>query len=376
MKITKTEIWTVVVPTVAGRVSSEIYASHDPAEQPRHIIRLHTDDGNYGLGESPRGLPLEQLRAMAQRLEGLDPLRMIPQELPAQLGSLDRDNGGLGPDDRWWEQAAAGPTDPAYSTFEMAIFDLLGRYYGKPAHWFLGGAVRDRVLADYAIGLQTSDDARKNTYLAVTRGFRGMKLKHTAAMPIHEVCEAIWDVAGHDFALTLDPNQRFWRYTEALPVAKSLVGTGGKISSFANPLPVWNLDAYRLLRKKGIVPISLTLADPAGIIRAIKAEAVDHLGLGGSMVQFVRNAAIAHAAGIPCWHDSGVDCGIQEFANLHAAAAARNCVLGSAFSGSWMRQDDLLVEGLQFEDGYAVVPDRPGLGCELDMDAIENHRVA
>jgi L-alanine-DL-glutamate epimerase-like enolase superfamily enzyme len=94
------------------------------------------------------------------------------------------------------------------------------------------------------------------------------------------------------------------------------------------------------------------------------------------MVHFARNAAIAHAAGIPCWHGSANDCGIQELANLHAAASARNCVLASDFVGSWTREDDLIVEGLEIIDGYVTVPDKPGLGCELDLDAIEKYRVA
>ena len=89
----------------------------------------------------------------------------------------------------------------------------------------------------------------------------------------------------------------------------------------------------------------------------------------------MRNAAIAHAAGIPCWHGSGVDLGIMELSYLHAASAARNCILGSDLVGSWTREDDLIVEGIRFEDGDAIVPDKPGLGCELDMDALEKYRI-
>ena len=137
----------------------------------------------------------------------------------------------------------------------------------------------------------------------------------------------------------------------------------------------WNLDWYHMFRQHGIVPVALHLGAPSDIINAIKAEAVDYLNLGGSMVQFVRNAAIAHAAGIPCWHGSGVDLGIMELSYLHAAAAARNCILGSDFVGSWTRVDDLVKEGLQFEDGYAIVPQKPGLGCELDLEAIERYRI-
>jgi len=34
------------------------------------------------------------------------------------------------------------------------------------------------------------------------------------------------------------------------------------------------------------------------------------------------------------------------------------------------------VEGIQFEDGYAIVPDKPGLGCELDMEALEKYCIS
>jgi len=199
-------------------------------------------------------------------------------------------------------------------------------------------------------------------------------MKCTGDEPLVERCRAIWDVAGPDFELTIDPNERFWRYTEALDMARELVKYG-KVRVFEDPMAMWNLDWYRMLREHGVVPVALHLYSPTDIINAIKAEAVDYLNLCASMVQFVRHAAIAHAAGIPCWHGSGNDLGIAEFSYLHAAASARNCVLGSDFVGSWTREDDLVVEGIQFEDGYALVPDRPGLGCELDMDALERYRV-
>jgi muconate cycloisomerase len=136
-----------------------------------------------------------------------------------------------------------------------------------------------------------------------------------------------------------------------------------------------NLDWYRQLRAATTIPVALHLGDPNAIITAIKAEAVDYLNLGGSMTGFVKNAAIAQAAGIPVWHGSGNDLGIIEMAYLHASAVAPNCVLACDFVGSWTREDDLIVEGLRFEDGYAVVPMKPGLGCELDMKALEKYRV-
>ncbi|MFO7918393.1 MAG: mandelate racemase/muconate lactonizing enzyme family protein [Anaerolineae bacterium] len=373
MRIESTDIWTVVVPTIPGRVHSACYGPAGWDMVPKHIIRIHTDEGIEGIGETGRGTPLESVQEMAARIEGRDPREMAIQHLPAIMGTLDErpERSVL---DRWWEGASAGPRDPAYPAFEMAIIDLLGKLYDQPAHWFLGGAARDRVPADYWIGHQTPADAAANTKLAVERGFKGMKMKCTGDEPLVERCRAIWEVAGPEFELTIDPNTRFWRPTEALDMARELVKYG-TVKVFEDPMQKWNLDWYRLLREHGVVPVALHLGSPQDIINAIKAEAVDYLNLGGSMVQFVRNAAMAHAAGIPCWHGSGNDLGIMEFSYLHAASAARNCVLGSDFVGSWTREDDLVVEGIQFEDSYALVPDKPGLGCELDMDALERYRV-
>ncbi|MBN1400656.1 MAG: hypothetical protein JXA74_07450, partial [Anaerolineae bacterium] len=330
-------------------------------------------EGLYGLGESGRGVPRGNVQALADALAGVDPRELALQHLPAALGRLD-DRPAESVPGRWWETGAGGPSLSGYEAIEMAILDLLGKFYDRPAHWFLGGAVRDRVPADYWISIQTPEDAARNTKLAVERGFKGMKLKCTADEVLVERCEAIWAVAGTEFELTIDPNTRFWRLSESLDMARALTSRG-KVKVFEDPMAKWNLDWYRMFREQAIVPVALHLSDPHDIINAIKAEAVDYLNLGGGMVQFTRNAAIAHAAGIPCWHGSGVDLGIMELSYLHAASAARNCVLESDFVGSWTRLDDLVLEGIQFEDGYALLPDRPGLGCELDMDALERYRI-
>ena len=63
----------------------------------------------------------------------------------------------------------------------------------------------------------------------------------------------------------------------------------------------------------------------------------------------------------------------MEHSYLHAAACARNCVLPSDLVGSWVREDDLVTGGLRFEDGCAVLPATPGLGCELDTDALQRY---
>ncbi len=87
-------------------------------------------------------------------------------------------------------------------------------------------------------------------------------------------------------------------------------------------------------------------------------------------------ADIADAAGIPCWHGSEADLGILEAAYLHACAAARNCTLRSDILGELVRKDDLIREALEIREGRMRVPQTPGLGVELDFEALAKYRVS
>jgi muconate cycloisomerase len=370
MKITHTDIWTVVVPTVPGSVHSEVYGPAGWDEVSKQILRLHTDDGILGIGETSRGCPLEVVKAGAKALEGRDPTRLALQSIFA-----DAAPGPRAETTRSWENLPTAGHGPAYEAFEMAVFDILGKARGVPVHMLLGGAFRDRVPADYWMGQQTPEESAATALRGKERGFHGVKIKCTVDEPIVPRLRAICDACGPEFKVTVDPNTRFYRPAEAIAVAKEFERIGN-VACLEDPVAKWNLDWYRQIRAATSIPVALHLGNPHEIINAIKAEAVDFMNLNGSMVQFVKNAAIAEAAGIPCWHGSGCDLGITETAYLHAAAVAPNCVLASDLVGSWTRADDLIVEGIRFENGHALLPTRPGLGCELDMDAVERYRVA
>ena len=366
MKITSVDIWEVVVPTVPGTVHSPEWGPAGWDQVSKHIIRLNTDEGLCGIGETGRGTPRGAVDAAAARVVGLDPVKTPLQYLP-----LNPPRPAVQYPGRDWEGLHGGP---AYEAFEMALFDLAGKALGVPAHFLLGGAYRSRVPADYWIGHQNPEDAARNAKIGKERGFHGLKMKCMRDEPWIERIQAILDAAGPDFKLTIDPNERFYRPWEFLDLARQLERFPN-IAVYEDPMPKWNLDWYSQVRGQVKAPIALHLGNPHDIVNAIKAEACDCVNLGGGMVQFVRNAAMAEAAGMVCWHGSGNDLGIMEHSYLHAAAAARNCVLPSDFVGSWSREDDLIVEPIQFEGGYAVVPERPGLGCELDLAAVEKYRV-
>lgn len=370
MRITGCDIWTVVVPARPGTVNSEEYGPPTWDRVPKHLIRLRTDEGLHGIGETGRGVGRGAVEAAAASLVGRDPLHLPLQDLPIATGRAE----GVVPGRTHEGLHGSGRINGAYDAFEMAVHDLVGRALGLPVHALLGGKVRDRVAIDYWIGQMSPDDAGRAAGEARARGFHGLKMKCAIDDPWEARIQAILDAAGPDFMLTLDPNERFYRPVEAIGLARRLARFP-TIATYEDPVPKWNLDWYRQIRAAIDVPLALHLGDPRDVVNAIKAEACDRFNLGGGMVAFVRMAAMAAAAGAPVWHGSGVDLGVAEHAYLHACAAARNCVLPSDLVGSWVREHMLVQSPMTFTDGHATVPDAPGLGCELDMDAIRHHAV-
>ena len=360
MKITSVDIWTVVVATIPGRVNSPEWVPEVGWDRlSKHLIRLNTDTEFYGIGETGRGVSVNHVREGARLLMGRDPETLILQNIyePRSDGS---------------EEALQTGRGPAYPGFEMAVFDLIGRVRQIPVHGLLGGAVRERVRADYWMGSQTPEDGRKTVMRALEHGFKGIKIKCKIEEPMVERLQAIRDVGGVDFKVTVDPNERFRTAEQTIELAHQLEPLGN-VEVLEDPIPKRDLEGYRRIHEAINLPVAMHLGDGAGILRAVKAGVVDCVNLGGGLVGFMRNASVAEAAGLRCWHGSGVDLGVMETSYVHAASVAPNCTMASDFVGSWVREDDLIMAPIRFENGYVPVPMTPGLGCELDLDAVARY---
>jgi L-alanine-DL-glutamate epimerase-like enolase superfamily enzyme len=356
MKITKVEQWKVRVPMKPNSVNSPEYDAKDTGlasfwSVPKFIIRLNTDEGITGIGETGRGCPPEHVADCADALQGVDPRRLNWHSLEI-------------------------PRNSAYGCFEMAIFDLMGQYLGVPACRLLGQQVRDRVLVDYWTGRRTPADLARKAREGKERGFHGIKIKCALEDPNVERIQAVAEAVGRDFKITVDPNTRFYYPAHAMQLADALGEYRQCVAVFEDPVPKGNLDWYVILRQKLQVPVALHLGNPADVLNAVKRDAVDFLNISpGSMAMFVKCCFIAEQAGVPVWHGSGVDLGIMDMSYVHACAAANAATLPSDIVGNLFREDDLLVEPIRIENGYAIVPETGGLGITLDEDAVRRYAV-
>jgi L-alanine-DL-glutamate epimerase-like enolase superfamily enzyme len=68
---------------------------------------------------------------------------------------------------------------------------------------------------------------------------------------------------------------------------------------------------------------------------------------------------------------SSIEMGVLQSLRLHAASTARNCVLASDLCSDWVREHTLITPRMEYCDGGAIVPNRPGLGVDLDHEAMK-----
>ncbi|MEA2596431.1 MAG: muconate cycloisomerase [Thermomicrobiales bacterium] len=368
MKIVRVETLTVVVPLHEGSWHSPQFEPegysyggawvrlHWP-EFPIVIIKLHTDEGLVGLGEVPKGVSADNVHAVAGRFEGQDLWSLNLQELPLET--------------MWFANSAL------YEGYEMALFDLVGKALGVPVYRLFGGKYRDRVAVSRCSGRMTPDDAARTAKEVVAQGYNVLKMKATADDPLVERLGAIQDAVGDKLHVVVDPNQRFHQPFRLFEIDDALRAAGIRnVQCYESPFDQRNLDWYVLARQKLTVPIALHLGEPRPVVEAIKREACDWLNTGGPMVNTYKLAGLAEAAGVPTWHGSGVGLGISEAAYTHVSAACRSMVLTSDICGETLRVNDLIREPLVIRDGHVCVPEGPGLGVELDEDAVDRFRVA
>lgn len=363
MRITSVEKWQVVVPCKPGVVERE-GRWHDAVLSvfdrfPKWIVRIHADNGLEGVGESLRKVGEDGIDAGTEAILGKDPRRFPLHQLPL-------------------------PQTADYTTFEMALFDLLGKTWEVPAYQLLGGARQERVAVDYWASRHSPEETARHAATGLRQGFGSIKLKMALASeaagiaeddPVVETVAAISEACGPGFAVTIDPNYRFNDRQRTLDLARELARFN--VLALEEPMP-WStsdLDDYVALRRDSPIPLAIHVRSPEEILPVLKREAADYLNIDGTMADFVKMAWMAERAGVSCWHGSTVGLGIRDMSYVHASFAAASCTLPGDMVGNFLREDDLIEEPIPIDGGFISLPLAPGLGVTLDEAALARYRL-
>jgi glucarate dehydratase len=364
----------------------------------RTIVEVVADDGTTGVSETHGGAQVvADLEAVRDLVLGRDPFQLADLEDKIWPGS-----------ERWSDGSTAFVDGKLHSpprTFgaiEVACLDLIGKALDRPVCDLLGGRVRDRVPfsaylfykhrgAGGEFGFEPDPAAAPGWGAALQQealdaeslveqaramvgafGFSSIKLKAGVLDPDEEIrtIELLREAFGPDMPLRIDPNAA-WSVETSLRCARRLEGL---LEYYEDP--TGGQEGMAEVAKQTSLPLAtnmctVSFADLPSSIRLGSVQIIlgDHHFWGGLRAS-VELARICRTWGIGMSMHSNSHLGISLAAMTHLAAAVPNLTYACDTHYPW-QTDEIIVGGkLQFEDGALPVPDGPGLGVELDRDAL------
>jgi L-alanine-DL-glutamate epimerase-like enolase superfamily enzyme len=389
MKITRVECHVLLDPGMdTGATSSA---------QDDLVVEIHTDEGLTGLGETDCNPWIARacIEAPGTHTMGLGLTEMLVGADPLAVEAL-------------WERLYVGSAMNgrrgalihALGAIDIALHDLRGKALGKPC-WELLGPARADPIVPYA-SLQP-DVSGFDAYVAAVvdwardaqrRGFTAAKLEITPAGPyahkglrapyarMREPLAAVREAVGPAFTLMVDVQYAF---PDADTCLRTIRGWEEyDVRFLETPLPSDDLDGYARVSREQPIPIAagewlatrfefLELMD-RGRIGVVQPD----VGRVGGLTEARRVCTLAGQRGLPivphAWKT-----GISIAAAAHLARATPHCAfiefLPAELCESALRRD-LVRRGPEMVDGAVRLPDAPGLGVELNRDALERFKEA
>ncbi|QDI68900.1 glucarate dehydratase [Streptomyces calvus] len=354
----------------------------------RTVVEITTEGGVHGIGETYGGtVHLERLRRAGDALVGMDvwSLNDLIARTTRALGADTTGGDGMS-----GMVTGSSAVDRVMSPFDVACLDIQGKLLGRPVSDLLGGAVRDSVPYsaylfykwaghpgqeddDWGPALDPAGLVEQARRMIDTYGFTSIKLKGGVFPPDEEIAaiRALRE-AFPDLPLRLDPNAA-WSTDTSLRVARELDGVLQYLED-----PTEGIDGMAAVAAGTSTPLATNMCvvsfddlAPAVSKAAVGIVLSDHHFWGG-LRRCGQLAAICETFGLGMSMHSNSHLGISLAAMTHLAAATPRLTYACDTHWPWKRPDEDVVDPtpLTFREGRLAVPTAPGLGVELDRDAL------
>ena len=341
------------------------------------FVKVYTDEGIDGVGEATleykENALLGAIEHIKEYLVGKNPL-----EIQKHWFSIYRD--------AYWRGGAVLMS--ALSAVDTALWDILGKHLGVPVYQLLGGKVNDDVriyVNGWFAGAKTPEQFAEKAREAVKRGVTAMKwdpfgkaylrLSGKEMDNAMACVGAVRDAVGNDVDLLIEGHGRFDVPT-AVEIARELEQF--RPYWFEEPVPPDNLDALKQVKDRSRVAISAgerlyTRYDYRPLFDKMCCDYIQpDVSHAGGISELVKIAAEAESRYIPFapHNPSGP---VANAATLQIAAVCPNfCILEIMYSDIEWRKD-VCNEQLICKDGRITIPDKPGLGIEINEEACLMH---
>jgi len=357
----------------------ETYGVANPWK-PWVFVRVETNQDVYGLGEAT--LPRNPQTIMAA----------IEEEKPYYIGEdpfdterlflkMYRDRGGMMPH-------IVKMT--VISAMDTACWDIKGKVLDQPLYDLLGGSVHGDRLRAYANGWYTNTDRDPDLFAEAAErvaadGYEAMKfdpfgaawerLSRAELNRSVDIVRAIREAVGPDVELLIEGHYRFTPGT-AIEVADRLEKFD--ITWFEQPTPPDNHRALKKVVEGTSIPIAADRSPEAGVDVDFLETGVDivqpDLLYNGGVTKGKKIAGTAEAEHVS-FAPHNAQGPVSTALCAHIDASVPNFMIQEVFEDygqpDWATK--LLEDPVTIEDGYIHLPSGPGLGIDLDMDAVREH---
>lgn len=368
MKITEVE----TVPYALGFRDEYVTARGALAQREIVLLRLRTDEGVEGLGEAVpltlrggEGLARVEraLSRSARRIGRIDPAGLAGSEpLEAAIDAFIHVAAG--------RRLAA----PAAAALEMAIFDLAGKLSGQPVWQILRGESATPVLCNATLAAGEPARVAKEAERWADMGFETFKLKLGAGEDVEQV-RAVRDAVGPAARIRVDANGAF-AADEAIALLRELEPLGIELAE----QPCGSLRELAAVSASTSIPVAAdeSVSSAKDADRAREAGACELATAKLSKVGGI-GAAGAIAARLPTYLSSALDGPVGIAAAAHAAQAiyrnAEDPGLAHGLATQELFTETIAARECEVSGGHLHLPDGPGLGVEIDEDALGRHRL-
>ncbi len=339
------------------------------------FIKVETDEGLYGWGEASLGTQEMALKGCVEDLK-----RLIVGRDPMQIEKMRFEVYR----DIYWK---GGPVlMSAISGIEMAMWDIVGKYFNTPVYNLFGGKMRDRVKMyanGWFSGATTAEEFAQKAKETVALGVKALKwdpfgkahmtLTKEEMHRAVEIVGAVREAAGENVELLIECHGRFNPYT-AIEISRELAPF--KPMLMEEPCPPDNIDAIAKVKARSLVPIAAgeRVYGIYAFEDFFKKDAVDivqpDMFHTGGMMECKKIAAMAEAKHIPIsFHNPSGP--ISNAAILQLAAATPNFLIHEIMINDSSFRKSITTEEVIFDDGYILIGDKPGLGIDVNVEEVE-----
>lgn len=342
------------------------------------VLRLCAEDGTEGWGEAvpvslsedPADFAALLRDVVLPRIAGLDlgPLLVDPL---AGIGAVVDDLLGL-----------VGPHAAVVTAVDQALWDLCGRLLAQPVGALIGAEPGRETLIDYTMGAMAAEVTEQAARAVFDQGYRGVVVKITCKDMAEDLARvrAVAAILPEGRSLRVDANAGYDRDS----ARRFLDGLRGlPIDYVEQPVAAADLEGMRLCRESGQrIAADESLKLPGDAQALVEARACDVLNVkvtkAGGIVQTLRVARIAEAAGLPLVIGGGLTYGISRFAS-RILAAATPATRGICHQGPGPASQGLVGDitrpaprprDMAECGGRVVAPLGAGLGFEIDRPAL------